>query len=75
MNAISRLGWTPVLELWEEAGTIMDTISTEMIMDTAHGEIFPMFYVRKPSTRPEAGRDEIHELLADGRVVRLFNTQ
>ena len=57
----------------------MDTISTEMIRDTAHGEIFPLFYVRKPSTRPGAGHDEINELLADGRysciVVRLFHTQ
>ena len=67
MNALARMSWTPKLELWTEAGTIMDTVSAVMVTDTADGETFPMYYIPESGAVPGAERDKITMLLSDPR--------
>ena len=67
MNAMSKQGWTPRLELWIEAGTLMDTIMAVSVKDSVDGEVFQMFYVPEFGARPGAGGDKIAELLTNPR--------
>ena len=41
MNAMARVSWAPKLELWREAGTVMDTVSAVMVTDKAKPGSFP----------------------------------
>ena len=60
MNAMSRLGWTPVLSLWQESGTLLDTISTIQFADTK-GTSFSVYYT------PQCGRRVVETFLSDGK--------
>ena len=60
MVALATVGWTPKLELWREAGTIMDTVSAVMATEKADGEVFPIYYVPESGAAPGAGRDKIN---------------
>ena len=67
MNAMSKHAWTPQLELWVEAGTMMHTIKAVKIEDSVEGEVFQMFYVPESGAGPGAGRDKIAEFLFNPR--------
>lgn len=44
MNAMSREGWTPKLDLWEDEGTLLDAIVPVTITDQQLGETFTMYH-------------------------------
>ena len=62
MNAMSRFGWTPVLSLWQEPGTLLDTIST-INFTHVEGGSFSVYYT------PQCGRR------FRGDIARRWKTQ
>ena len=70
MNALAKMNWMPKLELWTDAGTVMDTVSAVMVRDKEDQEDFPLYYVPVSRAAPGAGHDKITELLSDPRYER-----
>ena len=58
MNAMSRFGWTPVLSLWQEPDTLLDTISTIQFAHVEGGS-FSVYYT------PQCGRRVVDTMLGD----------
>ena len=60
MNAMSRFGWTPDLSLWQEPGTLFDTISTIQFTDIEGAKFFIHY-------TPKCGRRVVDAFLFDGQ--------
>ena len=65
LNAMSRSGQEPGLSLWEESGTLLQTISYVSIRDEATGQLFKMYF----ATGADAGHNDILALLTDSRYT------